>query len=537
MRLFSRLSSVAAPARMRAQTDPDPGGWRDPSSGWMFGSSLGGYAGGSDAALALSYVYCAVDTISADFGTSTLQVFENLGEDGRRRVQYSDLGIGGLARKLRWSPNNFQTAKAFWSTLAWQYLLRPAAYAELVWLPGGPNGFMDQLIPRHPDRVKEVRLPSGRIQYELRESNGSTRIVLSDEMFVVRNTSMDGLRGLSRMEYGREALTSALELQKFTTNYFKKGVTASLLATYKGDLEDEDERQLHGSITRYMSGVENAGGLMLVPEDVDVKPLGVSAHDAELLGLKNISGRDVARMFKMPPSWLGIEGAASYGSQIQDSANYQNRVQIPLAVEFEQAIQRDLIIAADRYFAKFNLDYLTRGSLLERMQSYEIGIRARVIRPSEARVREDMSPDESLDKLSESDFQPGKSGGTGGQPQQDKQPAGSSSARAQLKGTLALHDTAVRVLRREKHHVEALAKKHASDVEGWQAGLREFYGGDHAGFLAREMRLDMETARAVCAQHGSQLEAQGIVIFSEHFERQEAEELCALALAGEQAAA
>lgn len=532
MGFLQRISTTVAPARIRAMAGTPSAldsFWYTPEGYLSFGGNVS-----PEASLSLSYVYCAVDTISADFGTSTCQMFEDLGNDGRRRVAYSAPGIGSLARKLRWKPNVRQTAKAFWSTLAWQYLLRPAAYAEIIYRPN-LDSFVDQLIPRHPDRVKEDVLPNGRILFTLREANGSTRPVTQDEMFVVRNTSTDGLRGLGRVDYGREALTSALELQKFTTNYFKKGVTASLLATYKGtDMEEEDEKALHGSITRYMSGVENAGGLMLVPEDIDVKPLGVSAHDAELIGLKNISGRDVARMFKMPPSWLGIEGAASYNSQLQDSQNYKNRCQLPMAVEFEQEIQGALILAQDRFFAKFNMDYLTRGNLLERMQAYEIGIRARVIRPSEARVREDMSPDEALDRLSERDFQPGRSSSDQTNTPREATPSG--SARAQLKGTLALHDTAVRVIRRERHHVEALAKKHAADVAGWQAGLRDFYA-EHAGFVAREMRLDDETARAYAAQHGAQLEGNGVVIFTEHFERAEADKLTALALSEDRAAA
>ena len=44
-------------------------------------------------------------------------------------------------------------------------------------------------------------------------------------------------------------------------------------------------------------------------------------------------------------------------------------------------------------------------------------------------------------------------------------------------------------------------------------------------------------ARAYAAQHGSRLEAHGIVIFDEHWERAEADDLAALALDPEAAAA
>lgn len=525
MGLLSRLSSVASLPRLKA----DSAIQRYTNAFWagddLLASTLG--AASPDMALTLSHVYCAVSTISDDFGTMTCQLFEDLGADGRRRIGYRDAGIGTLAYQLRWAPNRWQTAKAFWSTMAWQYQLRPAAYAELMYRPDG-QGFLDQLIPRHPDRVRQEVLPDGTIRFRLLERNGNSRNVPSDEMFVVRNTSMDGLNALSRLDYGGQALSSALALQEFTKNYFRKGATAALLATYKGAvMEPEDETTLHGSMTRYLSGPDNAGGLLLVPEDIDVKALGVDPEKAQLLGLKNISGRDVARMFKMPPSWLGIEGAQSYNSQVQDAANYINRCQMPMVVEFEQAIQRDLILVATRFFAKFNMDYLLRAATKERMEAYEIAIRSRVMRPSEARVKEDMSPDPELDRLSEGDFRPGAARTANGT--LSESPARALASRTHLKAILCLHDNAVRCLRRERAAVEKLAKKHAGEVEPWRAGLKDFYE-EHAGFVAQTMRIPITRARDYAAQHGSQLERRGIVLFDEHWEREEADALCEVAL-------
>lgn len=537
MGLLAGLSSVAAPPRMRGMTnaeynqaffsgDPVPEPWL-------------GMAGGlvsPDVALALTYVYSAVDIISSDFGTMTCQMFENQGEDQKRRVQYGDAGIGSLAYKLRWKPNSWQTAKAFWSTLAWQYQLRPAAYAEIIYRPG-LNGFVDQIIPRHPDRVKQEVLPSGRLRFEIREPNGTARYVTQDEMLVVRNTSADGLNAISRIDYGAKAIATGLRLQDFTHNYFAKGASAALLATYKGTKEDPDEDALHKSITRFMSGAENAGGLMLVPEDIDVKALGVDPEKSELIGLKNISGRDVARLFKMPPSWLGIEGAQSYNSLIQDSQLYVIRVQMPLVVEFEQAIQRDLILAALKYYAKFNMDYLVRGDLKQRMEAYEIGIRSRVIRPSEARVREDLNPDPALDALSERDNQPGQAGSSRSSSATDTE---ARYDRAGLKGVLALHENAQRCLRRERAAVEKLAVKHANDVPAWKAALKTFYQ-DHASFVAQVMRVSGDVALAYAAEHGAAFEAKGIGLISgdagEAWQQHEADELTLLALRDERVAA
>ena len=524
MSLFAHMASIVAPSRISAGTPApqDPFWYRDPHTGFM----VGGHGIGGDLALTLSYVYSAVSIIADDFGSMTCQTFEDLGGERRRKVGYTDPGIGQLAEHLRWQPNAWQTAKAFWSTLAWQYLLRRAAYAEIVYRPGRA-GFtvIDQIIPRHPDRVTEEPLlgpdgrATGRVRFRLTEPDLKRRYVSQDEMFVVRNTSLDGLNALSRIEYGGKSLRAGLALQDFTENYFTHGTSASTMAVYKGaQMEDEDEEALHRSITRYLSGVENAGGLLLIPEDIDIKAIGVSAKDAELLGLKNYSGRDVARMFKLPPSWLGIDGAAAYASQVQDATNYVNRVQIPITTEFEQAVRRDLIVAP-RFFVKFNMDYQFRADLLGRMQAYAIGIRSRVLRPSECRVREDLNPDPQLDRLSESDHQPSPAGGRAA-----TNPRAEAIARA----------AAQRVVRREAAAVLKAAQKHAKAPAAFLAWSHEFYT-EHAAFVANAMGMTEDEAAQYCAEQRAQLEARGILVLGD-WEREIPDQLARLALAVEDAA-
>jgi HK97 family phage portal protein len=531
MGFLSRISTVAAPARLQASTPgPLSSWWYQTTEGFTLPLDAAGMYISPELALTLSYVHCAVSTISDDFGTMSCQFFRNVGADGRERVRFSDPGIGGLAYRLRWQPNLWQTSKAFWSTLCWQYLLRPAAFAEIVYRPGS-NSFVDQLVPRHPDRVKTQRLPSGRLQFKLTEPGGTMRTLTQDEMLYVPNTSSDGLNAISRTQYGAKSISSGLALQDFTRNFFKKGATAGLLATYKGaSMGDEAERDLHASISRYVSGVENAGGIMLVPEDIAVQALGINPEKAQLLGLKELSGRDVARLFKMPPHKLFISGTATYASQVQSAQEYATGCQMPIAVEFEQSIQRDLVLAKDIFFAKFNMDYLLRADLKTRMEAYEIGIRSRVLRPSECRVREDLSPDDQLDQLSERDHQPGASKGSSAAGGASADASfGHLSARAAMKASLIIHDGAARIMRRERAAVLKIAQRTASDADAWQSELRAFYV-DHSQFVAETLRLHPDVARAYAAQHGSEVESKGVAWLSDGWERHEADELALLAV-------
>jgi hypothetical protein len=207
-------------------------------------------------------------------------------------------------------------------------------------------------------------------------------------------------------------------------------------------------------------------------------------------------------------------------------------------VLFEQAVQRDLIMEKGTYFVEFMLDALMRGDPAARAAYFEKAIQNRWMRPSEVRLIENLNPDEKLDQLSESDHRPGAAGGSAAQA--PARQSGAMNGRVLLHSCLAVHDNAVRCLRRERAAVSKLAVKHANDPAAWQAGLREFYG-EHAGFVAQTMRLPMTIARGYSAEHGSEFEAKGVVLIDGEaggaWEREEADLLAGLAIdCGERAA-
>lgn len=541
MGFLARVSSVATPARVRAQVgDPFDDRYYIPSL-WASSLSAAGVSVTPELAMTLSAYFSGVTMISSDLATLPLQTFKRRDDGGKDLVRPIfgngiDIGgIGGLAYKLRWQPNQIQTATEFLLSMWAQFLMRGWAYAEIV---PGPSGAIEQLLPRHPDRVQRARLPNGKLRYTLTGGPDGPRTLTQDQMFVVRDLSFDmGLTVVSRTEFGADAIGSALATQRAAAKFFKSGMTASMLATYTGDMEDEDEKALHQSISRFGAGVENSFGLMLVPDDVKISNLSINPEKAMMMESQEWGVREVARLLWLPVSKLGLKDGGGYGAQIQDALNYVISTLRPRAVTFEQAIQRDLIIAKDTYLSEFLLAALMRGDFSQQATYLTELIRSRVIRPSEARTILNMNPDADLDRLSEGDFRPGTSGGAavpnGGQKALGDGSGFAAMTRASLKATLVVHDNAVRCLRRERAAVERIATKNASDPDGWKTGLQEFYA-EHAGFVAQTMRLPMSIARGYAGRHGSELVEHGVGWIADAWQQSyEADELTALALCPE----
>lgn len=519
--------------------------WSGAPMEWTAALSAAGVPITPDLALTLTAMSSGVRMIAMDLATCTCEVFRNRMDGGKDRIRpifgtgiTDSAGVGSLAYMLRWQPNDVQTAVEYTQSQVAQYLLRGVAYAEIL---DGPAGFLAQLLPRHPDRITPERLPSGRVRYKLREFTGEPRYVTQDEMHVVRDIAFDAINPVSRIRYASQSLGTAIATQAAAGKFFKSGMTASTVATYTGGQDAEYEATLHGSISRYATGVDNSFGLLLIPDDVKISNLAVDPDKAQMMVAQEWGVREVARALNLSPGKLGVKDASAYASQVQEALDYILTTLRPIAVLFEQAIQRDLILAKDTYLVEYKLQSLMRGDFEQQAKYYETFIRSRVMRPSEVRLELNLNPDPALDKLSEGDMRPGASGNTKpGQPsfpnqnqpdQQDKSAA--VFQRVNRRRLMLVYSQAQELVRHERAHIERMAAEHADDPDGWKQELRDFYA-EHAGRVSQKMRVPIDVALAYAAQHGSAFEVAGTELIEGDrgaaWEQNEADDLAALSL-------
>jgi hypothetical protein len=278
---------------------------------------------------------------------------------------------------------------------------------------------------------------------------------------------------------------------------------------------------------------------MLVPDDVKVSNLAIEPEKAQMMLAREWTVYEVARQLRIQPRKLMAGKTSTYASAYQDGIDHVVNCLRPIAVVFQQAIQRDLVLMKDLYSFVYHLGELLKGDPAQMGDFIQKLIASRAMTPSEVRMTYlDMNPDEHLDQLSEGDNRGGGAKAPTADPSTTTPPA-DGNARLLLRACLAIHDNAVRCCRRERAAIEKLAKKHAADPVAWKAELREFYG-EHAGFVAQTMRIPLAVARGFVAEHGTAFEAKGVTIIDGEagpgWEREEAEQLASLAVAGERAA-
>jgi HK97 family phage portal protein len=495
---------------------------------WGGQMSAAGVPVSPELAMCLTAMYCGTTMIAQDIATMPPHQYRRLDNGGKQRVNRL-----GLETKLRWQPNEWQTAVEFWSTVVGHMILRGWAPCEII---STPQEVIAQIIPRHPDRVQAKLLPSGRIQYTVSIIGQEPRKVPHDQMFVVRDFSSGAVVPVSRIAYGMNALGNALAAEKFAGAYFKKGITGSLLLSHKGgEMEPAEKTNLHASITQYIAGAENAGGVMLLEEDITVHELGVEPDKAQMMAVRDFGIRECARLLKMPAHKLEAAVLAqAYAAR--EAANLEYLISCLRPINIEQSIQRDLIFGADKdeYFVEFLMDALFRGDTKARTEYYKAAIQFGWMNRNEVRLRENLNPEPGLDRFLEPlNMTDADEDGRGRRRRREPE-SEARIDRTQLRLLTFANAAAQRTIRKEVAALAKLAERHSNDAAAWQEGVRAFYE-DHAGFVAETMRLPLPVARDYAARHGVTVATQGVKV-TEDWEWQEVPNLALLAMEVDQAA-
>lgn len=515
--------------------------WYHPA-GWVTDS---GIRLSPAAAQSLAAVWCGVNVYAKGVAMLPCHVYERLPR-GKERVPGHP-----LYDVLRWQPNALQTAYEFWEMATGHVVVRGNFYAQIM---PGPRGFADQLIPLHPDRMRVAQLPSGRPLYAYTPASGQPKTYTQEQIFHLRGPGGNGLTGESFLSYGANSLGGMLAVQSYQRKFFKQGITAAIAVTHPNELGKTGRENLRASINEYAAGLENAFGVLLLEENLSLEKIGISPQDAQLIDATNAGVEDVARWLDLPLHRLKVNkpGAVSYNSVEIANLEYLISSLQPMLIRFEQAIQRDLVLAKDRYFIEFNMEGQLRGDAKSRADFYwkmwqmgaysindilELENRNPVPGGDRRFVPANMVPvEEAGQRVPRTVVSAETDDLKALVAVADAPPRARAAARPRdTRAALIITEAAERLVRKEIAAIRKAAERFSADATGWQAWLRTFYA-DHAGLVAYTLALPPEVAREYVSRHGLELERTGVAATAE-WEWREASSLAALVLQQDEPAA
>jgi len=158
-------------------------------------------------------------------------------------------------------------------------------------------------------------------------------------------------------------------------------------------LNEDDRTKLEKIMSGYM-GSQNAGSMMILEGGMTYKPLSWSPEDAELLASRKLSNEDVARVFGVPPTSVGITDKATYSNVEQESTMLVRNCLSPLAERVEAALMRCLLSREARrtVYIEHDLTGLLRGDTAARLEAYRVGREWGWLSPNDIRRAENLPP-------------------------------------------------------------------------------------------------------------------------------------------------
>ena len=344
----------------------------------------------SKSAESIATVHAAVNLIAGTVASLPLHLYQR-GDNGDR----TRATMHPLYRILHDAPNDYQTALEFREQLQAHVLLWGNAYAQVH---RDAAGIVTALTPIHPRHVTIVKLPSGRLRYDVAE-DGDLRRLLSDEVLHLRDRSDDGIQGKSRITTAREMLGGILASQEHGNRTFANGARLSGVLKTPHVLDAGSAERIGGSWREQFGGTHNSGKVAVLENGLEFQPLSMTNEDAQWLASRQFSVEEVARLFNVPPVLLGDLRHANFSNSVEMMRHFVTVTLRPWLTRWEQAMERSLMgpIARGRYFVEFSAEGLLRGDSKHRAEFYKSGIESGWMLRSEARRLENLPTIEGID--------------------------------------------------------------------------------------------------------------------------------------------
>lgn len=351
----------------------------------LFGTSKTGVQVSEDNALTFSAVYAAVRIISETIASIPLNVYQ---ADGETRVKAVGHPVQDLLAK---APNSVSSTFTFREAMASNLVLHGNAYAKIEMNAAGrPTA----LIPLNPMKV-EVKVVDGEKVYVFDEKH----TYLDYEMLHFVGLSFNGLTGKSPLSMAREAVAIGLAAQEYGARFYSNGANAGGVITAPGRLNTEVVKRLRESWNRAQSGLGASHSTAILEEGMKYEKIGLDPEAAQFLQSRKFQVNEIARIFRIPPSYLAdLENSSTRANTEQQAIQFVRDCITPYVRRMEVELNRKLFREDEpNLYAYFTMEGLMRGDQKARYEAYATARQWGWLSVNDIRDLENLNPVEGGD--------------------------------------------------------------------------------------------------------------------------------------------
>ena len=336
---------------------------------------------GIDYAMRVNTFFACVNLIRQDISKLPIRMTQT-DENGRDHPVRKH----PLIKFFKRNPNRFQNILTYKSCVILSLLLRGNAY---IFKRYDSRGALTDLIPWHPDLVQILESPEdGRLYYQFTTQGqfhrfllGSTQqpvssiTVSSDYVLHMVGMTLDGIRGVSALEYGAQTLRMAYDSETYGSTLFSNSSRPSGVLLHPGrKMTEEAKTNLRASWERMYSGAKNAHRTAILMEGMKFEPISMTSADAQFLETRKFSVEDIARLMRVYPHKVGHLERMTFNNTESLEASHVNDTLMPWMELIESAYEYNLLSRNELDInIKHDVAYLLRGQLKDRHDTYAKG--------------------------------------------------------------------------------------------------------------------------------------------------------------------
>lgn len=219
-------------------------------------------------------------------------------------------------------PNPQQAGAAFIESVFAYWLLSGNSYIEIV---EGLDGKPKEMYALRPDRMAIIPSADGNIQGYEYTVNGLKRLIPvprsgpSPILHLKLFHPLNDWYGLSPMEAAVASIDQHNTVSSHNLAILQNGGRPSgalMVKTREHDtnLTDEQLSDLRQNLREWSEGPGNAGRIMVLEGDFQWQEMGLHPKDMDFIEGKNLSSREIAQAYGVPPMLVGVPGDATFAN-------------------------------------------------------------------------------------------------------------------------------------------------------------------------------------------------------------------------------
>ena len=330
-----------------------------------------------EAALGVPAVWSAVNFISGTLAGLPLEVY--------RDNEKVTTGVGSwLDRAVNPALSSYD-----WRKYSFEQVLTGGRSATLIIRNG--NGETTDLVPLDPaDITVAETLENGYPSKVYRSKSASYQASeILDLTFMVKSNQLD-IRG--PIATNRDIIALAIASSRYGAKAFQSGGIPP--AVLQGPFNSG------ASASRASEDVANATAklaqegrpIMALPLGHELKSIGFSPDQMQLLDLQQFCIEQIARIYSLPPVFLQDLSKGTYSNVEQQDLHFVKHTLRRWIEQFEQEMNLKLFGRASDFSVRFNVDSLLRGDLKTRMEAHSQAVQNGIKTPNEVRAQEGLEP-------------------------------------------------------------------------------------------------------------------------------------------------